>query len=81
MCIQNYICSYRLLAQGALARDGPILKESIFGLFCGFLYGITSPLVGQPLDTVKTKMQAQVRHDPKNFEVNFFGSQTHSHEL
>eukprot|EP01122_Echinamoeba_exundans_P011469 TRINITY_DN4565_c0_g1_i2.p1 TRINITY_DN4565_c0_g1~~TRINITY_DN4565_c0_g1_i2.p1 ORF type:complete len:298 (+),score=23.48 TRINITY_DN4565_c0_g1_i2:177-1070(+) len=45
--------------RGALARDGPILKESIFGLFCGFLYGITSPIVGQPLDTVKTKMQAQ----------------------
>lgn len=46
---------------GGLVRDGSLAKEGMFGLLCGFLYGITSPLVGQPLDTVKTKMQAQVR--------------------
>jgi hypothetical protein len=33
--------------------------EGAFGLGCGFLFGAASALVGQPLDSVKTKMQAQ----------------------
>ncbi|KAL0486651.1 mitochondrial substrate carrier family protein L [Acrasis kona] len=45
--------------RGGLGRDVTGTKEAVFGFACGVLYGITSPLVGQPLDTVKTKMQAQ----------------------
>jgi len=45
--------------RGAVVGSGGGLKEGLFGLGCGVLYGITSPLVGQPLDTIKTKMQAQ----------------------
>jgi len=45
--------------KGALGLDTTGSREAIFGLGCGVLYGLTSPLIGQPLDTVKTKMQAQ----------------------
>lgn len=53
-------------------RDGSLAKESTFGLLCGFLYGITSPIVGQPLDTVKTKMQAQARRNALFCKPQFF---------
>ncbi len=43
---------------GNLVGGGGGLSESINGLFCGFVYGVTSPLIGHPLDTVKTLMQA-----------------------
>jgi solute carrier family 25 carnitine/acylcarnitine transporter 20/29 len=45
--------------RGALGHDTTGSREALFGLGCGVLYGLTSPLIGQPLDTVKTKMQAQ----------------------
>lgn len=35
------------------------LVEAIRGGFCGILYGLTSPLVGHPIDTVKTKVSPQ----------------------
>jgi len=35
------------------------LKEGVIGMASGVSYGVTSVLVGQPFDTVKTKMQAQ----------------------
>lgn len=43
--------------QGALASSGNSNKEAFFGLVCGAAYGVTSVLVGQPFDTVKTRMQ------------------------
>lgn len=45
--------------RGALGLDTTGSREALFGFGCGVLYGLTSPLIGQPLDTVKTKMQAQ----------------------
>jgi hypothetical protein len=42
-----------------LQRDGSFWSEGIYGLGCGLAYGMTSAVVGQPLDSVKTKMQAQ----------------------
>jgi len=44
---------------GALMLDGGTMREMVFGMLCGCIYGVTSPLVGHPFDTVKTKMQAQ----------------------
>ncbi|CAH1242899.1 SLC25A13 [Branchiostoma lanceolatum] len=35
------------------------MKEGLIGLGVGVLYGTTSVTVGHPLDTIKTKMQAQ----------------------
>lgn len=46
--------------RGALVGSSGGLKEGLFGLGCGVLYGLTSPIIGHPLDTIKTKMQAQV---------------------
>jgi solute carrier family 25 carnitine/acylcarnitine transporter 20/29 len=40
-------------------------KEAIFGLVTGIQYGITIVVVGQPFDTVKTKMQAQEEYKNK----------------
>lgn len=40
--------------------SGSSLTESLAGLGCGLLYGFTSPVIGQPFDTVKTKMQADL---------------------
>jgi len=46
--------------KGALMLgSGSMFREGLFGMGCGILYGITSPLIGHPFDTVKTKMQAQ----------------------
>jgi solute carrier family 25 (mitochondrial carnitine/acylcarnitine transporter), member 20/29 len=42
-------------------------KEAIFGLVTGIQYGITIVVIGQPFDTVKTKMQAQDDFKSKNF--------------
>ena len=32
------------------------------GLLCGILFGLTSPLVGHPLDSIKTRMQADAAY-------------------
>jgi hypothetical protein len=50
--------------KGALMGAGSGLREGLFGFGCGVLYGMTSPLIGHPFDTVKTKMQAQARSLP-----------------
>ena len=42
-----------------LVGSGTSITEGLKGLFCGVLFGITSPLVGHPFDSLKTKMQAQ----------------------
>ena len=34
-------------------------KEAIMSMLSGFLYGATNTITGHPLDTVKTKIQAQ----------------------
>ena len=39
--------------------SGSGLKEGIQGLGCGLVFGVTSPLIGHPFDTIKTKMQAE----------------------
>eukprot|EP01116_Phalansterium_solitarium_P014396 TRINITY_DN32035_c0_g1_i1.p1 TRINITY_DN32035_c0_g1~~TRINITY_DN32035_c0_g1_i1.p1 ORF type:complete len:267 (+),score=70.43 TRINITY_DN32035_c0_g1_i1:163-963(+) len=36
-----------------------VLQESLIGFASGAVYGVTSLVVGHPLDTLKTKMQAQ----------------------
>lgn len=45
--------------QGALAGSGSGWEEAIYGLLSGALFGLVSPIVGHPFDTVKTQMQAQ----------------------
>lgn len=45
-----------------MVRGGSAGQEGLFGIFCGIVYGFTSPLVGHPLDTIKTKMQAQEQY-------------------
>ncbi|XP_063962798.1 uncharacterized protein LOC129270805 [Lytechinus pictus] len=42
------------------------LKEGAIGISVGVLYGTTSVLVGHPLDTIKTKMQAQSGYEGTN---------------
>ena len=42
--------------RGAVAGTGSSYQEALFGLMGGIVYGLTSPLVGHPLDTIKTKM-------------------------
>lgn len=36
--------------------------EGARGLVCGLLFGLTSPLVGHPLDSIKTRMQADAAY-------------------
>lgn len=49
--------------KSSLVRSsGSSLTETIAGLGCGLLYGLTSPIIGQPFDTVKTKMQAELSY-------------------
>ena len=43
--------------RGAVAGTGSSYQEALFGLMGGVVYGLTSPMVGHPLDTVKSKMR------------------------
>jgi solute carrier family 25 carnitine/acylcarnitine transporter 20/29 len=47
-----------LQLQGALAGSGSSGREAFYGLAGGLLFGLVSPIVGHPLDTCKTRMQA-----------------------
>jgi solute carrier family 25 carnitine/acylcarnitine transporter 20/29 len=50
-------------AQGEMVgQSGSVLTETLVGLGLGMLYGLTSPIVGHPFDTIKTKMQADPRY-------------------
>jgi len=42
---------------GSLAGTGTAFEEGLRALVGGALFGLVSPFVGHPLDTVKTKMQ------------------------
>ena len=42
---------------GRIVGTGSSSTEGIKGLFCGILFGVTSPLVGHPIDTWKTMLQ------------------------
>ena len=44
--------------RGSLAGEESPLKEAMYGYVSGFAFGLTSPVVGHPFDTVKTQMQA-----------------------
>lgn len=45
--------------ENSLFSSSSAITNGLVGLGCGVAYGITSPLVGHPIDTIKTKMQAQ----------------------
>ena len=47
---------------GGLVGSGSASTEALRGVVCGLVYGATSPLVGHPLDSVKTRMQADARY-------------------
>jgi solute carrier family 25 (mitochondrial carnitine/acylcarnitine transporter), member 20/29 len=48
--------------RGAVAGKGSSLQEALFGLMGGVAYGMLSPIVGHPFDTVKSKMQAEASY-------------------
>ena len=43
---------------GGLVGSGSASTAALRGVVCGLVDGATSPLVGHPLDSVKTRMQA-----------------------
>lgn len=45
--------------KGSLMGNGTKYAELFAGLGCGLMFGVTSAIIGQPFDSVKTKMQAQ----------------------
>jgi solute carrier family 25 carnitine/acylcarnitine transporter 20/29 len=47
---------------GAIAGSGSTFKEALMGLMGGMVFGLVSPVVGHPFDTVKTKMQAEAAY-------------------
>ena len=36
-----------------------LFPSDLDSFVCGFAYGVTTVIVGQPLDTIKTRMQAK----------------------
>jgi solute carrier family 25 carnitine/acylcarnitine transporter 20/29 len=44
-----------------IVGDGDTLEEAISSFACGMLFGASSVIVGHPLDTVKTRLQADAR--------------------
>jgi solute carrier family 25 carnitine/acylcarnitine transporter 20/29 len=53
--------------KGSLAGNGGTSQEALFGLAAGAVFGMISPLVGHPFDTVKTRMQAEVSYANTGF--------------
>ena len=49
--------------RGALAGSGSLHYEALVGLLSGVVFGLVSPIVGHPFDTVKTRMQADSAHN------------------
>eukprot|EP00286_Rhodomonas_abbreviata_P010484 CAMPEP_0181335722 /NCGR_PEP_ID=MMETSP1101-20121128/26998_1 /TAXON_ID=46948 /ORGANISM="Rhodomonas abbreviata, Strain Caron Lab Isolate" /LENGTH=52 /DNA_ID=CAMNT_0023445891 /DNA_START=204 /DNA_END=359 /DNA_ORIENTATION=- len=44
-----------------MGKKHPLL-EALYGSLSGMAFGLISPLASQPFDTIKTKMQAEVKH-------------------
>ena len=44
---------------GAIAGSGSSLEEAFMGFLSGAVFGLVSPIVGHPLDCIKTKLQAE----------------------
>jgi len=59
--------------KGAVAGDGSTWKEALFGLAGGVAYGLLSPIVGHPFDTIKTKMQAETQYKNATFVTTVKG--------
>lgn len=59
-----------LRRKGEIAGHRGMTKEAATGLVTGVAYGMTSPIVGHPFDTIKTKMQAEKIYAKSNaFQV------------
>lgn len=53
--------------KGAIAGSGSTSKEAFFGLVSGMMFGLVSPTVGHPFDTIKTKMQVEGAYQKLGF--------------
>jgi solute carrier family 25 carnitine/acylcarnitine transporter 20/29 len=53
--------------KGAIAGSGSAAKEAFFGLVSGMMFGLVSPTVGHPFDTIKTKMQVEAVYQNLGF--------------
>ena len=62
---------------GAIAGSGSTSTEFFLGLLGGMVFGLVSPVVGHPFDTVKTKMQAEATY--KSF--GFLATVKHMYQL
>lgn len=52
-------------------KRGHWIKEGLLSTGAGVLYGLTSVAVGHPLDTIKTKMQAQTGFETTSMTKSF----------
>jgi len=53
--------------RGALAGSGSSLQEAFLGFVSGALFGLVNPIVGHPLDCIKTKLQAETAYKNSTF--------------
>lgn len=53
--------------RGAVAGSESSWKEALLGGLGGIFYGLLSPVVGHPFDTVKSKMQAEAAYKNSSF--------------
>jgi len=51
---------------GEIAGFGAPSQEAMMGMVVGMVYGAASPLAGHPIDTIKTKLQADPAHRTGN---------------
>lgn len=50
------------MKEGEMAGFGRPGQEALMGMIAGMAYGAASPLAGHPIDTIKTKLQADPAH-------------------
>lgn len=53
--------------RGAIAGSGSSLQEAFLGFISGAVFGLVSPIVGHPLDCIKTKLQAEAAYKSASF--------------
>ena len=57
------ILNKEIFRKGSLGNGGTSNEEAIAGAICGFIFGVSQTIIGQPFDALKTKMQAQSQYN------------------
>lgn len=62
----------RIMQKGAIAGEGSSFEEAMIGLASGIVFGLVSPTIGHPFDSIKTRMQADPMYHNASFRQTVY---------